>query len=297
MARELVRRVVDHVDRHRARRRVDGPPLEAGHAAVAERSEEVLGEHHVVDAQVDHDRAVVGVVRVERVERVADRGVDPHDVGDSALAGQQPDPVAVVGVPPEREAAGECQVEVDGARLVVDDRVALRQRHVVEHRHARQRDVDRAAHLAVVADDDVLHVVEPLGPGVDHRVHLARVGIDLRVGGERAGQGAVEVVASDGLELVGRARPGTHRPRPSPTSCRRTRRRWCWVRPRCRSSCVRGCRADRGTRTRSSNPTYRLRYHSALPSSSRMPCTMPSPMNQWCDVWSGGVIGFGPLRR
>ena len=217
MTRELVRCVVDHVDRHRARRRVDRPPLEAGHAAVAERSEQVLGEHHVVDAEVDHDRAVVGVVRVERVERVAERSVDPHDVGDAALAGQQPDPVAVVGVPPEREAAGERQVEVDGARLVVDDRVALRQRHVVQHRHARQRDVERAPHPAVVADHDVLHVVEPLGPGVDHRVHLARVGIDLRVGGERAGQRAVEVVAPDGLELVGeldRAPAGLdHRPR------------------------------------------------------------------------------------
>ena len=75
----------------------------------------------------------------------------------------------------------------------------------------------RAAHPAVGADDDVLHVVEPLGPGVDHRVHLAGVGIDLRVGGERAGQRAVEVVASDGLELVGqldRAPAGLdHRPR------------------------------------------------------------------------------------
>ena len=71
--------------------------------------------------------------------------------------------------------------------------------------------------LPSAADDHVLHVVHPLGPGVDHRVHLAGVGVDLRMGGERAGQRAEEVVAADGLELVGqldRAPAGLdHRPR------------------------------------------------------------------------------------
>ena len=91
------------------------------------------------------------------------RHVDPHDVGGLALARQQAEPAAVVGVPAEREATGEGEVEVDRDRQVEHDGVALRERHVVQHGHAGQRDVDRAAHPAVGPDDDVLHVVHPLG--------------------------------------------------------------------------------------------------------------------------------------
>jgi hypothetical protein len=42
--------------------------------------------------------------------------------------------------------------------------------------------------------------------------------------------------------------------------------------------------------------TQRLRYHSARPSRSRTPCTMPGPRNQ---CWSGSSepSGLGPLRR
>jgi hypothetical protein len=62
--------------------------------------------------------------------------------------------------------------------------------------------VHGSADLAVGCDDDVLDVVEPLREGVHHRVHLAGVRVDLGVGGEGARQGAEEVVAADGLELV-----------------------------------------------------------------------------------------------
>ena len=41
--------------------------------------------------------------------------------------------------------------------------------------------------------------------------------------------------------------------------------------------------------------TQRLRYHSARPSRSRMPCTMPWPVNQCADGSPGS--GLGPLRR
>ena len=40
-----------------------------------------------------------------------------------------------------------------------------------------------------------------------------------------------------------------------------------------------------------------FRYHSAVPRRSRTPCSMASPMNQWCAAALGGVTGFGPLRR
>jgi hypothetical protein len=45
----------------------------------------------------------------------------------------------------------------------------------------------------------------------------------------------------------------------------------------------------------SAERTQRLRYHSARPSRSRTPWTMPSPTNQWC-VSGSGCIGFGPMR-
>ena len=41
--------------------------------------------------------------------------------------------------------------------------------------------------------------------------------------------------------------------------------------------------------------TQRLRYHSARPSRSRIPCTMPWPVNQCADGSPGS--GLGPLRR
>lgn len=40
--------------------------------------------------------------------------------------------------------------------------------------------------------------------------------------------------------------------------------------------------------------TQRLRYHSARPSRSWMPCTMPLPLNQWVGVTPG--LGLWPLR-
>ena len=99
---------------------------------------------------------------------------------------------------------------------VVDDGVLLRQRHVVHHRPVVDGHVDGAAHATIGAHDDVLHVVQPLRQCVDDGVHLAGVGVDLRVRGEGAGQRAEEVVAGDGLQLVGqldRAAAGLdHRP-------------------------------------------------------------------------------------
>ena len=202
VTRELVGRLIDRRDRRGTRARIDFPANQTSRR-VAERTVEIVAHHSLVEAHVEHDLAVGRVVRVERVEHVAHGHIDPHDVGRRALTRHQTHAVAVVVVPPERErAAGERQVEVDQHRLVVHHHVAIGDRHVVHHRHARQRNVDRAVHSAVLAHAHVLDVVEPLCPGVDHGVHLARCRIDLRVGGECAGQRAEEVVVPDGLEFV-----------------------------------------------------------------------------------------------
>ena len=151
------------------------------------------------------------------MERVAQRCIDPHDVGRLTLTRQQPDTAAIVRIPAEGEPAGEGEIEVDGDREVVDDGVPLGERHVVHHRHAGQRDVDGAADLALGANHDVLHVVHPLAPRIHDRMHLTGVGVDLRVGGEGTGQGAEEVVSAHGVEFVGELDRTTtcfhHRPR------------------------------------------------------------------------------------
>src|SRR5205085_9858496 len=96
-------------------------------------------------------------------------------------------------------AHGEIDVEHDGK--VVDHRVLLGERHVVQHRAARGLDVDELAHVGVAVDDRVLHLVAPT-PVVRHRVQLARHRVELGVGGVPTGQCAVEVATTDGLELV-----------------------------------------------------------------------------------------------
>lgn len=49
-----------------------------------------------------------------------------------------------------------------------------------------------------------------------------------------------------------------------------------------------------GAPSRAGVCTQRLRYHSARPSRSRMPWTMPLPLNQWVGVTPG--LGLWPLR-
>ena len=83
--------------------RVDHPPVER-RQVVAERTEPVVDHDRVVAADVDDDRAVGGVVGVERVEDVARVDVAPDHVVGRAVAGEQADAAGAVGVPLEREA-------------------------------------------------------------------------------------------------------------------------------------------------------------------------------------------------
>ena len=202
VTRELVAGRVDRRGRHALRGGIDLPTHQT-RQRITERTQQVGSHHHVVEAHVQNDLAVGGVEGVHRMEHVAHRNVHPHDVGGGSLARHQAHAVSVFGVPTERETPRERQVEVDEHRLVVHHHVSIRDRHVVHHRHARQRDVDRAVHATVLTHADVLNVVHPLGPRVHDRVHLAGHRIELRMSGERAGQGAEEIVATHGLQLVG----------------------------------------------------------------------------------------------
>ena len=86
MTWKLARLVIDLRDRHGSGGRVEFPAFEPGEAVVAERPENVLLEHLVVDAQVDDDAPIRCVVRVHRMERISDRHIDPYDVGCGAVA-------------------------------------------------------------------------------------------------------------------------------------------------------------------------------------------------------------------
>ena len=118
-------------------------------------------------------------------------------------------------------------------------------------------------------------------PLVGHRVQLAGGGVPVGMGGEAAGQRAVEVAVGHRLEIVGQLDRQRRRPRRSRTSGP------AWpitlvLAPSLHAVAGTGNRRTPSAAAVSSLRTYRLRYHSALPSRSRRPCTMPVPMNQWC---------------
>ena len=89
----------------------------------------------------------------------------------------------------------------------------------MHHRHAGERHVGHLRHPAVAADDHVLHAVELVRVGVADGVQFAGRRVVPRVGGEGAGQRAVEAVVADGVEFVGEGHGrGTgldHRPGPA----------------------------------------------------------------------------------
>ena len=85
---------------------------------------------------------------------------------------------------------------------VVEHHVTLGQRHVVHHRAARHFDVDGAPRLPVSTDHRVLHGV-PAIHAVRNRMQLIGFRITLGMGGVAAGERAVEIADTDGVELVG----------------------------------------------------------------------------------------------
>ena len=269
VARELLGPIVDAGLADALGDRIDDPAVE-GRERVAERSEAVGHHHRVVAADVDDDRAVVGVVGVQRVEHEARVDVAPDDLVGRAVAGEESDPCRSIVLPTEREAAaGHDRVEIDGDREVVDDGVGGGQRHVVDHRHVRHGDVDDLASRSPLEPTTTYCTWSTRsGQWYDHRMEFAGGRVVLRVGGERAGQRVAEAVDAERVEFVGQL-DGR---RPASTIAH--------VVPANPPTLVFGPPWPPGM-------TYRLRYHSALPPRRRTPWTMPSPTNQCAAAASG----------
>ena len=154
----------------------------------------------------------------------------------------------------------------------------------MHHRAAgpEQRDVLHVATRPPGLDDEILDLVART-PVVRGDVELAGHRIVLRVGAEAPGQRAVEVGRADRLEQLSSSSMGTL---PASTMAN--------VRPAWPITLVlagerrAGRRRGRGAApvrraSSSTSParTQRFRYHSARPSRSRIPWTIPSPTNQW----------------
>ena len=202
VVRELVVAVGEHRLGHGCRCRIDHPPGEP-RRTVPDRSVLVAVKHPVVTAEVDHDGAVV-VVGVDRMEHIALGGLAPHDVVGGPVTWEEPDPCWMVGIPGKRErGSAHGGLDVEAHRQVVDEGVPGRERHVVDHRHTADRYFGHLRHPTVAADDHVLHPIELVRIGVADGVQFAGCRVVFGVGGEAAGQGAVEAVVPDGVEVVG----------------------------------------------------------------------------------------------
>ena len=185
---------------------VDGPPVQ-GRRQLG-RPVDVRVEHLRMPRDIDHDAPIL-VVRVQRVEHVAELDVEPAHVGVPAVARHHTDPRAVVWLPCRRERALADEVEVEHHGKIEEDDVALGDREVVHHR--RTPDVD------VLAADELtgrVHGVETEPRRTEWVVpeeeHLSRDGVDLRVRGHRRPQLAAEVVASDGRQVGPHLRRKAH---------------------------------------------------------------------------------------
>ena len=105
--------------------------------------------------------------------------------------------------------------------------------------------------------------------------------VELGVRGEAAGQRAAEVARADGVQLVGQLigqRAGLDGGERAPgvgDDVGVGGEVHVLVHRAARPLLAERCSATALERTQ------RLRYHSALPSRSRTPCTMPAPRNQW----------------
>ncbi len=144
------------------------------------------------------------------MEDPAGRQFEPAQL--AALARQEPDAGGVGLVPRVRELAALLRVgHAERDRQVVDDHEPLGDREVVHHGRVGDRDVPDLRHRALGVEDDVLVVVP--AEEVGQRVQLAADRVEVGVGGEPAGQAAVEVAGADGVELVAqlvRQRPRLH---------------------------------------------------------------------------------------
>ena len=198
-AREFLRVGVDHAAGHLACGGVDGPALEGNTAGVG--THRAVGKHGVVRADVEDDLAVRRLVAIAGVVDIAGVDIAPDDVGAPALARQQADAGLVFRVPGIGEGVTcEKALHREGDRQVEDDHVAPGDHAVVDHGAVLHGDGFLAPHAAIAADDNVADGVEAWALVAD-RVHLARVGVEMRVRGEAALERAAKGIVGDGLEL------------------------------------------------------------------------------------------------
>ena len=144
-------------------------------------------KHGRVIAKVNGDAAILIVKSVHWVEAVTDGDIYPNNVFSTTLSRQQTNSVTIVWIPFERKTVGGYHVEIDCNWLVVDDDVLLGERHVMHHGHAWQRHIQGFADFAVSAHNNILHMIHPFRPSIDHRVHLVSHRVYFRMRRECAG--------------------------------------------------------------------------------------------------------------
>ena len=133
------------------------------------------------------------------MENRSQGNVHPNNVTDLAVSRQQAHPISVIWVPAKRESARQGQVEVDRYWLVVNNCVLLSERHVVNHRHPRKRDIERLGYFPIGAYHHILNVIQPLTPRIGHGMHFTGERINFGVRRKGTGQRAKEIIAPDGL--------------------------------------------------------------------------------------------------
>ena len=144
-------------------------------------------------------------------------------------------------------------------------------------------------------EDGHLDVVAP-PEEIGHGVELAGQRVPLGVRRVAAVERAAEVAGADGLQLVGQLvgpRPGLDDGEGAAGVADDVgvgREVHAGVHGTGRGSSPRA-------RATSAERTQRLRYHSARPSRRRIPCTIPSPVNQWYVAGSGAETGIGPVAQ
>ena len=204
-AGEVARAVVEGALGDRARGEVEAPAVQVRERRwlalrLAEADDEVVGA-----ATVDHHGVTV-VPAVEEVVGVEGIDLEPPHVGVAAVAGHHADAGAVVGRPTHDGAAVQHPLDVEDRREVEEHGVALGDHEVVHHHGSRQVDRRVVGH----GPGRVELVVVQIGRGGAgaEEAQPPGVGVELRVGGHRADQPAVEVGLAEGdevgIELGGR---------------------------------------------------------------------------------------------
>ena len=201
--REGVRHVVQLLLVHLARGQVEPPPPHQAGLEVVRPAVPHGGVTACVQPHMARFLAVGAVVPgVHDVEHVAERHVEPAGrlTAAGAVAVQQADAGAVLGLPAERHRAGHRHLQVEHHGQVEEDRVVAADGEVVHHRGPGH--VDRlGVHQVSLGVGNVVRDVRRPQQFVPEEVHLARRRAGVRVRRHRALQPAVEITRAQGVQL------------------------------------------------------------------------------------------------